>query len=228
MIPIRELSLRIRWLQGRRLACAHCGGKFTCLAEGNRKISTTGIPLLSSDEGMQAALRKAALERLRKEDARRGWEVARCPGCRRYQPWMVRRSRLRRALPWGFGPFLAAWILTGLPPLISGSLPHLGIALGLGTGGGLLGLAFSLRPGAFRGDPDPRGISDEDLRTLLDHAKAVDGDPLVEWYLSFHEEVPKKDLLLTMGFRDATGEDFLPEEVASAAVLEEHARATGA
>lgn len=222
---IRELTQKVRVLQGRRIACEHCGGAYTYLAGEQRKFSTTGTVLVDSDERMSQALAKRARKHLLEQDRRPRWGEGLCPHCRRYQRWMVRSSRVGPSLRWGIGLFLASWCFS---PVAAGSIGGpagtavlLLVPAAAGALGVWIGFRRALPAGVARGREDPFSITDDDARGLLRHCRAIDGDPLLEWYLHVHEGFPGDELVLPIGFRDLTGEEFFPAEVGSARVLAE-------
>lgn len=222
----RELWVRVRALQARRIPCEYCRLPYVCLAERDAKVSAAGMQLLTSAEALQGRLDEAVRRRLLRWDRKARWEKGACPRCRRFQPWMVRRSRWRILPAWGCGSLLAGTFLLGTlgvilrPTTRAGdwifAVPAAVFALGL-----YLGWRRTVPSGVLAAPSDPMAIADEEFRSLLTHCRETEREPLAEWYLSVHEAVPEGRFLVSMGCRDFTGEGFFPEELRSEAVLAE-------
>jgi len=223
---IKELSYKVHHLQARRIRCEHCGEPFTCLVEGEFKVATSGIPIVNSDEAMHKALAKQAGKRLRAVDGKFGREVGLCPGCRRYQPWMIRRSRWTSfsvqvggalaAMFLAFGIFCAVFI-SG-----SGTVGNCIVLASISAGAGI-GISWlrALPGGVQKKRKDPGAVPDADMNRLFAHCRETEREPLVEWYLSIHDSPPKDRVLVSLGCRDLIGEEFFPPEFGSEAVLEQ-------
>ena len=95
-----------------------------------------------------------------------------------------------------------------------------------GPSGGVAGALFvgwklALPTEPAREEFDARAATDEELERLFHICAATDGDALMEWYLSFHMEMPEKKFLVRGGFRDEVGGDLVPKDATTEAVLAE-------
>ena len=223
-IPVKEMWIKVHHVQARRIRCGSCEKPFVCLVEGDAKVAVTGIPLVSSDEGMRADLARKAEKELRSLDGKRWRERGLCPHCRRYQPWMIRRSRWRLMPLWGLALFGAAIFPGSLVALLLPSTKafaalRLGV-LALSPFAGLyVGWRKALPDGVQQGREDPASISDDDFWSLLKHCQRSDREPVAEWFLSLHEAAPKGTVLVSMGCRDLLDEEFFPEKWRTEQVL---------
>ncbi|HEU4394413.1 MAG TPA: hypothetical protein VFS92_02540 [Planctomycetota bacterium] len=224
---IRSAEQQVMVLQGRRVACAHCKGRYTYLARETHKVSSSGVVLLASDEKLTDAMNRAARKFVLKQDRRARWGAGMCPHCRRWQGWMVRSSRLLPSFAWGFGCLLLGLCFSGIfhrhfPEGAAGTATVILCWAGAAALGVWIAFLRGLPSGVAKaGRVDEFSIHDDDARGLLLHARAVDGNPLVEWYLHVLEKPPNDEVLIPAGFRDLTGEKFFPEEQTAERVLAE-------
>ena len=84
-----------------------------------------------------------------------------------------------------------------------------------------VGWKLALPTEPAREEFDARAATDEELERLFHICAATDGDALMEWYLSFHMEMPEKKFLVRGGFRDEVGGDLVPKDATTEAVLAE-------
>jgi len=217
------MNVKVRWLQGRRIRCAHCKEAFVYLHEGTETFETYGVSLVSSDEGMQKEISKQARKRFAKKIQKTKVGRGLCPGCRRYQSWMVWESRANSVIAWGLGAMGVSVVfgifLIVMPPWAQEPGFRLGtVAVLLGTGI-VVGWRRAIPAGVVPKRVDPFSITDEEFRGLLDHSRRADADPLTEWYFSARESAPGNAVLLSVGCKDYTGEEFFPPKWSSETVM---------
>lgn len=217
VIVYKTLDLNIHYVQGRRILCEHCRQPFTYVTGETKKFQATGIPLVSSDEGMRKSAMKSAAKSLSKISQQDKKGSALCPNCLRYQKWMVRHSQAvglgcgflgGLGISW-FGGFmvlaLMGWSESLLPALMVG-----GTILGL-----VLGKVLSLS-GGQHSEADPAALKDEQVPELLAHCEKEQLDPILYWYLSIGNKVKDNEALVSLGIRDRTGRiPIFPRELAS-------------
>lgn len=68
VIVYKTLELKVLYVQARRILCEYCRQPFTYVVGERKTFNVTGIPIVSSDEGMQSeATKKAASSLLNDE-----------------------------------------------------------------------------------------------------------------------------------------------------------------
>jgi hypothetical protein len=222
---IRERSLRVVCLQGRRIACDRCRKSFTYVVEEITRLASHGVTLFSSDEDLQKGIARGGRRWYRELDRRERAGMARCPHCRRTPSWMLARARLRGAALWGI-PTLGLSVAFSLLMSVgrregASPAPYFLVPIGLAAAAAGFSLLRSGSSAPSKEEFDPLSATDEEVRRLLRIAAATDADPLREWYLSFHETEPADSVLVSIGFKDQTGEGFFPEGTTTKAILAE-------
>ena len=220
---MKTMTAKVTWAQVRRIRCESCREPFVFLHHALEKFESYGVPVLSSNEGMNEGISKKARKRLTRLAASPRLGAAVCPHCGRYQKWMILWSRVHSLTVWGGAAFAFAAFF-GLVAAIKhqpgdGILgPVLTFLAIMGVGIGI-GWARSLAPGVRRDRKDPHSIRDEEFHELLVHCRRIDGDPVTEWFLSMYESAPKGSFLVSVGCEDFTGEEFFPPKWTSGSVL---------
>lgn len=195
VIVYKTMEVHAVWVQLRRIACDGCLRAFNYLAIGTTSGNTTGVPLLSSDEGMREAVRTQIDRNCKRAAATPRQGEALCPHCQRYQGWMVSRSR-RRAWGWGLGLGVLASAVAAVIAWASdaGSALTLGLAVVGPALGSLWGHWRSLAPGPHEGMTDGRAATDEDLKGFLAMCEEKGFEPALAWFAhiggQFQERVP--------------------------------------
>ncbi len=206
IIAYKTMNITAVWVQVRQIRCEGCKNSFRYLAIGTRNVATTGLPIVSSDEGMRGQLGKALQKALDKVAKKKNQGEGMCPHCQRYQGWMVSKSRLKhygKGLGWGvaIGGGLAIFVPLILGMLISGALGSVvtvAAAVGLPVLGLVLGGIWAFRKtisvGPHTGQVDRRAMKDAEHNDFMKMCRENDYQPALAWYASiggqFQEKVP--------------------------------------
>jgi hypothetical protein len=223
VIVYKTLDLNIHYVQARRILCEHCRLPYTYVFGESKKFQATGVPLVSSDEGMRASAMKSAAKSLSKIAQQDKKGSGMCPNCRRFQKWMVRHSQAvglgcgflgGLGVSW-FGGFMVlawmGWSENLLPGIMVG-----GTALGLG-----LGKVLSLSSGQHN-EADPASMKDDQVPGFLAKCEKEQVDPILYWYLALGNEAKDNEALVSLGIRDRTGRvPIFPRELSSEYAIRE-------
>jgi len=223
VIVYKTMSIDVRHVQVRRIACENCAARFSVVHAGNFTSQTTGVPVLSSDDGMRKQALSSALKRLQKIARKRHAGVARCPSCNEAQQWMSRNTYA------GNIGCLGAILLCGGG--IAGAIYALFAdirAAGPMAVGALVGFVVGSALGAFaskrslEGPPgDPRALDDDGLRRLLRTCEEHDLDPALAWYYGElgNKAPPPKSMVVSLGISDPEGTFAIPDDMRTDTVL---------
>lgn len=192
VIVYKTLEVTAIYAQVRRIACEACSQPYVYLAVGTQKTQTTGLPLVSSDEGMRKTVSDQLQKTLEKVGRQRRLGEGMCPHCQRYQPWMVRWSRLGGltkgcllgALGGAIGGLVLAIGLTATDMIRSrsfGSALVAGVVIGV-VGGLALGWRKALSSQPYEGMEDPRAMTVDRFEAFLGMCKDKDYEPTLAWY----------------------------------------------
>ncbi len=222
VIVYKTLKLNLQYAQARRIVCEHCRQTFTFVWGDSQQFEATGVPLLSSDDGMRKRAMTQAVKALTAvaKQPRKGMSM--CPHCLRYQPWMVRKSRFA-TLGCGFGAGLALaviisvvagiWFDWGTRPIAA--VVAAGVVLGL-----VFGAMNAVRTGPHTGKTDESAMRDSEVPPFLEKAKAQGVDPILFWYLALGNKVAEKQGLVSLGAYDMTNQrPIFPRELSTTHVL---------
>lgn len=229
VIVYKTLTLNVLHAQTRRIRCALCERPYTLVHGGTFTSQSTGLPLVSGDEGMRRAALKQALKRLRREARRPRRGVASCPHCDRPQPWMVRRVYLSTLLLWMLGlaivGFLAGALWASLGAKKGGAymLPRfLGPIAAGAVAGCAIGLRWARRGFAKPGEKDARAMTDEEFLEYVRTCEAGDADHALTWHFRLAKTgPPEKTLLVSLGFLDEAGGLDVPAGITTEHILRE-------
>lgn len=222
VIVYKTLSLQVAWAQIRRIRCGECRATFAYVVGGKVTSGSTGLPLVSSDDAMRRSAGRgidAKLNRIARAK-RRG--VARCAACGRPQSWMLTNWFVEHT-----PIILMSLVLLAPIPAIAGfaftgsSNVYLTFSWVSFTVASVLVLAAIAALGWFlvqralgpEDGPNPRAMSDGDLRAFLADCAARDVDPALTWWWGrVRKKQPSDDLgLASLPFLDAAG-GFRPDE----------------
>lgn len=224
MIVYKTMDLNVLWAQTRRLACESCRQPFVMVHADSFTAQTTGLPLLSGDEGMRQAVVKQALGRLRALARRRNLGAASCPHCGKPQSWMVGRAYATNVGCFTLGlaaaGFVAGAIWAGAgdlrEPLVPlAGLTLLGAALGVGLGIWRARSRF-VRPG----ERDARTMTDAEFGEFLAKCEAGNADHALTWHFTVSKTQPgEKTMVVSLGFLDLVGGLQVPPDVTTDQIL---------
>jgi hypothetical protein len=200
VIAYKTMNLTAVWVQIRKIRCEGCHNGFRYLAIGTRNVQSSGVPLISSDDGMRERVGKQLEKALNKLSKKQRQGEGLCPHCQRYQSWMVRASRLSHyGKGLGVGGVIGA--LSIIPFVLMGGFGAVAnlalmaglLALGLLAGAGW-GFRKSIRPGPHTGMVDHRAMKDAEFGDFMKMCKDKDYQPALTWYASiggqFQDKVP--------------------------------------
>ncbi len=81
VIVYKTMTIELFYAQGRRIQCEHCQQPFCYVTGGVQSAQTTGVPIVSSDDGMRQTALNQAISGLRKTAKKRKAGQAMCPHC---------------------------------------------------------------------------------------------------------------------------------------------------
>lgn len=222
VIVYKTLNLSVLWVQGRRILCEYCREPFTYVHGDRKTFNVTGIPIVSSDDGMRKEAMKKAVTGLAQVARSKNQGQALCPNCKRYQRWMVSHSR---TIGIGCG-LLGGAVLAGMIALFAGIwfAWSAEVMVGLILAGAILGLVLgkmaSLDPGPHRDKQDQRALADRDVPGFLDKCQQGGYEPFLFWYLALGNKANEKEALVSLGVHDSSGRPpVFPRELGSDLVL---------
>jgi hypothetical protein len=221
VIVYKTLDLHVLYVQARRILCELCREPFTYVLGDRKTFNVTGVPIVSSDDGMRREAMKKASAGLTKVARSKNAGQALCPHCKRYQPWMVSHSRMT-----GMGcGFLGGIVLAGLLAIFAGiwfqwSSEWMLLVTVAGAATGLaVGKVHSLDGGPQLKE-DQRSLPDQDVPGLLERCRSGGYEPFLFWYLALGNKVKEKEALISLGIADVSGRPpIFPSELASDAVM---------
>lgn len=224
VIVYKTLDLNVLYVQARRILCEYCRQPFTYVLGERKTFNVAGIPIVSSDEGMQSEATKKAASSLAKIAREKNKGVALCPHCKRYQGFMVTHSQMV-----GLGCGLLGGLgLVGLAAMLASIWFMWGseVILGLTFGGAVLGLAlgkmWALDRGPHQQLEDQRALRDDEVPDLLARCQQEGYEPFLYWYLAVGEEPKENEAFLSLGVRDSSGRPpIFPREMGSDFVVRE-------
>ncbi|MHC5058964.1 MAG: hypothetical protein ACYTKD_30275 [Planctomycetota bacterium] len=215
-IAYKTQTIEVFYVQTRRIACEMCREPYVYLHWGTFSEQTTGLPLISSDQGMSKALAKSVEGRLSRMAGRKRVGIAKCAHCGRPQSWMLGRTYAANLIGWSLG-LGAVGFVVGLMVSLNTLTAHgsawvLGMSLvGLLLGGTIGFLRARAKLGAA-GERDPRSMTDEEFRVLLRECSGMDADHPLYWYRRIlKKRTGAKAMPVSLGFVDEAGEFELPE-----------------
>jgi hypothetical protein len=222
VIVYKTLTVNIQYAQARRIRCEHCRQPFTYVWGDSQEFKATGVPLISSDEGMRKSAMKQATAALAKVAKSPNKGLSMCPHCRCYQSWMVRKSRLT-----GLGcGFLAGLVLAGIVAMVAGIWFSWGSALVVGViaAGAVAGLALGAQMAVSKGPhPDKKdesAMTDADVPSMLKTCQEKNADFVLLWYLALGNKVKDKQALVSLGVLDSSGHrPIFPRELTTTHVI---------
>ena len=207
MIVYKTLDLKVLYVQARRILCEYCRQPFTYVLGERKTFNVTGIPIVSSDEGMQGEATKKAASSLAKIDKEKNKGVSLCPHCKRYQGFMVTHSQM---MGLGCG-FLGGLGIVGFAAMMASIwfMWSSTVVMGLTLGGSALGLAigkkWALDRGPHRDLEDQRALKDDEVPDLLARCQQEGDEPFLHWHLAVGEEPAEDEAFLSLGIRDTSG-----------------------
>jgi hypothetical protein len=223
VIVYKTLTLNIQYAQGRRILCEHCRQPFTYVWGAEQEFKATGVPLISSDEGMRKSAMKQAANALSNIAKTPNKGESMCPNCKRYQGWMVRKSWFSML---GCG-LAAGLILAGIVAVAAGiwfnwgataitGVLILGTVVGLGLGG-----AVATRTGPHPDKTDESAMKDAEVPPFLQTCQEKGADPVLVWYLALGNKPAEKQAFISLGVYDTTGQrPIFPRELGTTHVLQ--------
>ncbi len=166
-----------------------------------------------------------ALRALERVARKKNIGTALCPHCKKYQNWMVRKSRLNRM---GCGAILGPLVFAGIPLVIGLVNDRLEKYMLLVVAGLILGVVVGAVTGGFTGlktgphpdKEDPRAMTDEDLLAFLADCEARDHEPTLRWLFETGYQHNEQNLLVPLGFRDLAAEALIPAELTTEYVVQ--------
>jgi hypothetical protein len=222
VIVYKTLTLNIQYAQARRILCESCRQPFTYVWGDSQEFKATGVPLLSSDDGMRKSAMKQAAAALANVAKLPHKGQSLCPHCRVYQPWMVRRSwftslgcGLIAGVLLGFGVALGAgiWFSWGTNAIV-------GVAVAVTVAGLALGSTVAIRKGPHPEKTDESALRDADVPALLKKCEEQQADLVLLWYLALGNKVQEKQALVSLGVYDMTGQrPIFPRELSTTHVV---------
>lgn len=222
VIVYKSLKLDLVYAQGRRMLCEYCRQPFTLVWGDNKEFEATGIPLISSDEGMRKNAMKQAVKALEQIAKKPNQGHSKCPHCHCYQSWMVRRSILA-----GLGLGVAVGLaLAGIVAVVGGVWLAWGsggifatIAVGA-IAGFVVGLRLAVKKGPYPNEKDESALSDADATAFLKQCDEKSLDFVLAWYIALGRKVGQKQALTSLGVYDTTGRrPIFPRELTTTHVL---------
>jgi hypothetical protein len=221
VIVYKTLNLNVLYVQGRRILCEFCRTPFSYIVGDRKTFNVTGVPIVSSDDGMRKEASKKAAAGLARVAREKNAGQALCPHCKRYQRWMVSHSRMT-----GMGcGFLGGIAIAGLLAIFAGSWFGWGseVMLGLTVAGAVAGIVIgklaSLDVGPHQKE-DQRALRDEDVPGFLQHCSQGGYEPFLFWYLAMGNKAREKEALISLGIADVSGRPpVFPRELSSDMVV---------
>lgn len=224
VIVYKTLTLNIQYAQARRIVCEYCRQPFTYVWGAKQEFKTTGVPLLSSAEGMRKSAMKMAANALANVAKTPNKGESMCPHCKRYQSWMVRKSWMN-SLGCGFlaGAVLAGIVAIGAGIWLAWGNGVLGAIVVTGTIAGLvLGSMVAKRTGPHPDKTDDSALKDADVPPLLQKCQEKSVDPILLWYVALGNKPAEKEAFLSLGVFDTTGQrPIFPRELGTTHVIQQ-------
>lgn len=226
VIAYKTLTITFFYAQGRRIVCEECGDPFSFITGGIESGSTTGLPLVSSDNRMREDAFRGALRALKKTANKHNVGEAACPHCRMYQRWMIAHSKNESM---GCGAVIGLGLLGVVPWLVNlfagWSDQHLAILVGGGVVGLIGGIVLG-RMGSLSSDPisepDARSMADEELQEHLEACEEREFDPFLAWWMMVGNKPNDKQAPVSLGMDDLTDNPLLlPHELTTDHVFEQ-------
>lgn len=222
VIVYKTLDLSVLYVQARRILCEFCREPFTYVLGDRKTFNVTGIPVVSSDDGMRQQAMKKAADSLAKLSRVKNQGEALCPHCKRYQGWMVSRS-MKTGLGCGF---LGGIVVAGLIAILAGiwfawsTEVIFGVTAVGAVAGVALGKTWSLTSGPHRDQEDQRSLKDSDVPGFLERCQQDGYEPFLFWYLALGNKANEKEALISVGVADSSGRPPLfPRELSSDLVV---------
>jgi hypothetical protein len=221
VIVYKTLNLNVLYVQGRRILCEFCRQPFTYVLGDRKTFNVTGVPIVSSDDGMRKEAMKKAASGLAHIARSKNNGQALCPYCKRYQKWMVSKSRTTAM---GCG-FLGGIVLAGFLAIFAGIWFQSSseVMLALTVAGAVVGLAIGKRTSLETGPhqkEDQRSLRDEDVPGFLQRCVQGGYEPFLFWYLALGNKAREKEALISLGVADVSGRPpVFPRELASDLVV---------
>lgn len=221
IIVYKTLDLNVLYVQARRILCEFCRQPFTYVHGDRKTFNVSGVPIVSSDDGMRKEAMKKASAGLAKVARSKNSGQALCPHCKRYQKWMVFQSRMT-----GLGcGFLGGIALGGLVAILSGIWFQWSseVLLGVTAAGAVAGLAIgklrSIEIGPHHKE-DQRSLRDDEVPGFLDRCLKGGYEPFLYWYLALGNKAKEKEALISLGVADVSGwPPVFPRELSSEVVV---------
>lgn len=224
VIVYKTMTIELFYAQGRRITCDSCQQPFVYIHGGVETAQTTGVPVVSSDDGMRKTALKQAIKSLRKTAKKEKAGEGLCPHCHCYQGWMVRASHMGN-----MGCFFAlgAGLLT-LGPLILnaifdwtdewGTMLLGGLVIG-GVLGLIIGKITAITVGPHPDEEDARSMTDDEFEDFLGKCDEEDLDAFLLWWITVGNEPGDKQAPVSIGLEDTTGMPEFPEDLSTDYVI---------
>ena len=223
VIVYKTMTIELFYAQGRRVICEQCQNPFCYIAGGVESAQTTGVPIVSSDEGMRDSALRQAIAGLRKTAKKRNVGEAMCPHCQCYQGWMVSNSLFSNLGCF----FLLGVILLGVASAIlnaffefGGWITVVGWSVVAGAIIGLvIGKFMAITAGPHQGEEDARAMTDDQFREFMAQCDEHDADAFLAWWITMGNEPGEKQAVVSLGMEDQTGQPAYPAEMSTDHVL---------
>lgn len=221
IIVYKTLDLNVLYVQARRILCEFCRQPFTYLLGDRKTFNVTGVPIVSSDDGMRKEAMKKASAGLAKVARAKNTGQALCPHCKRYQKWMVSQSRMTAM---GCG-FLGGIALAGIVALLAGIWFQWSseVILGVTVAGAIAGLVvgkLSSLDASPQQKEDGRSLRDDEVPGFLKRSVQEGYEPFLFWYLTLGNKAKEKEALVSLGVSDLSGwPPIFPRELSSEVVV---------
>ena len=224
VIVYKTLTVELFYAQGRRIHCERCQQPFCYIVGGVESAQTTGLPLVSNDDGMRQTAINQAISGLRKTAKKRKVGEAMCPHCQSYQGWMVTNSHLSNMGCFALlGLVLLAIVVAILNGIFQWTDEWLMLIGGSLVVGGLLGLIagkfLAISAGPHLDKQDSRSMTDDEFRDFLAKCDQHDADPFLLWWISLGNEPGDKQAPVGLGLEDQTGQPVYPLDMSTDHVL---------
>ncbi len=220
IVVYQTISYSFLYAKASRMRCAHCDDPFTYINGDSAYEQVRGLPyvsLVAGHEGMRKSAMAAGKKTIRKFAKKTHRGHARCPHCHRYQPWMVRNSRINCITTGGICGALA-----GLAVLFTEAAPWWKWwAFGGAVAGAIAGFFMALREGPHSSTRDALSKTDDELQDFLSSCDDADNDPFTTWWTTAGKSSydSGKTVVVSLGLEDSVGDFPIPAELTTSHVL---------
>ena len=223
VIVYKTMTIELFYAQGRRIVCEHCQNAYMYIHGGVESAQTTGVPIVSSDDGMRDTALRNAIAGLHKTAKKAKVGEAMCPHCQCYQGWMASKSLL-----FNLGCFfLLGVVLLGIIAAIVNAIFDIGSFVTIVgwsvVAGAILGLIagklVAIKVGPHHGEEDNRAMNDDQFREFLAQCDEHDADPFLARWVTLGNEPGEQQAVVSLGLEDQTGQPIYPAEMSTDHVL---------